>query len=99
MKHSEVELELDSGNLIFQNMEVLRKMGKYTGVTSELAIPPASRDYIPLSKRPPIIAQVVIGTPGTIKRWMSFKKLGASRLKILVFDEADQMLGEVSLVH
>ncbi|TKY50207.1 DEAD-box ATP-dependent RNA helicase 38 [Spatholobus suberectus] len=40
------------------------------------------------------MAQVVIGTPGTIKKWMSFKKLGATRLKILVFDEADQMLAE-----
>lgn len=77
-------------------MEVLRKMSKYTGVSSECAIPTDSRDYIPISKRPPMMAQVVIGTPGTIKKWMSYKKLGASRLKILVFDEADQMLAEVT---
>lgn len=78
-------------------MEVLRKMGRYTGISSELALPADSRDSIPISKRAPIMAQVVIGTPGTIKKWMSFKKLGGSRLKILVFDEADQMLAEVIL--
>ncbi|XP_054817093.1 DEAD-box ATP-dependent RNA helicase 38-like [Prosopis cineraria] len=80
--------------LAIQNMEVLRKMGRYTGIVSECAIPTDSRDSIPISKRPPIMAQVVIGTPGTIKKWTSFKKLGVSRLKILVFDEADQMLAE-----
>ncbi|XP_061371980.1 ATP-dependent RNA helicase DBP5-like [Gastrolobium bilobum] len=40
------------------------------------------------------MAQVVIGTPGTINKWMTFKKLGVTSLKILVFDEADQMLAE-----
>ncbi|KAI4300381.1 hypothetical protein L6164_033767 [Bauhinia variegata] len=80
--------------LAIQNTEVLRKMAKYTGISSECAIPTDSRDSIPISKRAPIMAQVVIGTPGTIKKWMTFKKLGVSRLKILVFDEADQMLAE-----
>lgn len=83
--------------LAIQNTEVLRKMGKYTGIASECAVPMDSRDALPISKRAPIMAQVVIGTPGTIKKWMSFKKLGATRLKILVFDEADQMLAEVAV--
>ena len=81
--------------LAIQNTEVLRRMGRYTGISSECAVPADSRDAIPVSKWPPIKAQVVVGTPGTIKKWMSFKKLGATRLKILVFDEADQMLAEV----
>lgn len=72
-------------------------MGKYTGISSECAIPTDSRVDLPIAKRAPITAQVVIGTPGTIKKWMSFKKLGVTRLKILVFDEADQMLAEVVL--
>ncbi|KAK7345229.1 hypothetical protein VNO77_15821 [Canavalia gladiata] len=80
--------------LAIQNTEVLRKMGKYTGISSECAVPMDSRDALPIAKRAPIMSQVVIGTPGTIKKWMSFKKLGATRLKILVFDEADQMLAE-----
>ncbi|TYI87304.1 hypothetical protein E1A91_D04G126000v1 [Gossypium mustelinum] len=80
--------------LAIQNLEVLRKMGKHTGITSECAIPMDSSNYIPINKRAPIIAQVVIGTPGTIKKWMSAKKLGVSNVKILVFDEADHMLAE-----
>ncbi|KAL0541552.1 hypothetical protein IC582_021604 [Cucumis melo] len=80
--------------LAMQNIEVLKKMGKYTGITSECAVPADSANYIPMSKRPPITAQVVIGTPGTIKKWMSSRKLGVSCVKILVFDEADHMLGE-----
>ncbi|XWS55921.1 hypothetical protein CRYUN_Cryun09bG0041600 [Craigia yunnanensis] len=80
--------------LAIQNLEVLRKMGKHTGITSECAIPMDSTNYIPINKRPPVAAQVVIGTPGTIKKWMSAKKLGVSYVKILVFDEADHMLAE-----
>ncbi|XLR55344.1 hypothetical protein S83_006016 [Arachis hypogaea] len=80
--------------LAIQNTEVLRKMGKHTGISSECAVPTDSRDSLPIQKREPIKAQVVIGTPGTIKKWISFKKLGVTRLKILVFDEADQMLAE-----
>lgn len=80
---------------MMQNMEVLKKMGKYTGITSEAAISMDSSNYIPISKRPPITAQVVIGTPGTINKWVTARKLSLSYLKILVFDEADHMLAEV----
>ncbi|KAK4272802.1 hypothetical protein QN277_021307 [Acacia crassicarpa] len=80
--------------LAIQNTEVLRKMGKYSGIISECAVPADSRDSIPIAKRAPIMAQVVIGTPGTIKKWITYKKLSAVRLNILVFDEADQMLAE-----
>lgn len=78
-----------------QNMEVLTKMGKYTGITSECAIPMDSTNYIPMAKRAPVMAQIVIGTPGTINKWVTAKKLSTSYLKILVFDEADHMLAEV----
>ncbi|CAA0830354.1 DEAD-box ATP-dependent RNA helicase 38 [Striga hermonthica] len=80
--------------LAIQNMEVLLKMGKFTGITSELAIPADPSTYIPIQKRPPITAQVIIGTPGTICKWMQARKLGMSQMKILVFDEADHMLAE-----
>ncbi|GFS45692.1 P-loop containing nucleoside triphosphate hydrolases superfamily protein [Actinidia rufa] len=80
--------------LAIQNMEVLKKMGKYTGITSECAIPMDSTNYLPISKRAPITAQVVIGTPGTINKWVTARKLSMSFLKILVFDEADHMLAE-----
>lgn len=80
--------------LAIQNIEVLKKMGKYTGVMSECAIPMDSTNYMPISKRAPITAQIVIGTPGTINKWVTAKKLSMSFLKILVFDEADHMLAE-----
>ncbi|KAG7961234.1 hypothetical protein I3843_09G005300 [Carya illinoinensis] len=80
--------------LAIQNLEVLRKMGTYTGISSECAIPMDSKNYVPIAKQPPVSAQVVIGTPGTIKKWMSNKKLGVGNVKILVFDEADHMLAE-----
>ncbi|RVW47949.1 DEAD-box ATP-dependent RNA helicase 38 [Vitis vinifera] len=54
----------------------------------------ASANYTSISQRPLVKAQVVIGTPGTVKKWMSHRKLGMSNMKILVFDEADHMLAE-----
>ncbi|KAJ4952867.1 hypothetical protein NE237_029699 [Protea cynaroides] len=80
--------------LAIQNLEVLRKMGKYMGITSECAVPMDSTNYIPIAKRAPITAQIVIGTPGTVKKWMSAKKLSTRDINILVFDEADHMLAE-----
>ncbi|KAK8508284.1 hypothetical protein V6N13_055732 [Hibiscus sabdariffa] len=77
--------------LALQNLEVLRKMAIYTGITSESAIP---MDSIPRHKRPPITAQVVIGTPVTTLYLTSTKKLGVNYVKILVFDEADQIFAE-----
>ncbi|CAA6671271.1 unnamed protein product [Spirodela intermedia] len=77
-----------------QNEAVLLKMGKFTGITSVCAIPTDSAHYVPIAKRAPITEQVVIGTPGTIKKWMSAKKLSTREMKILVFDEADHMLAE-----
>ncbi|EOA23869.1 hypothetical protein CARUB_v10017086mg [Capsella rubella] len=74
-----------------QNMDVLQRMGKFTGITAELAVP-ETRGGAPAPRRAAVTAHVVIGTPGTLKRWMSFKKLGLDHLKILVFDEADHML-------
>ncbi|XP_078445801.1 P-loop containing nucleoside triphosphate hydrolases superfamily protein [Wolffia australiana] len=77
-----------------QNEAVLLKMGKFTGITSVCAIPTDSAHYVPIAKRAPVTEQVVIGTPGTIKKWMSAKKLSTREMKILVFDEADHMLAE-----
>ncbi|MBA0547659.1 hypothetical protein Golob_018807 [Gossypium lobatum] len=80
--------------LAIQNSEVLRKMGKYTGITFECAIGGDFTTETRIKKRSPITAQVVIGTPGTIKRRMTEKTLGLSYLMMLVFDEADHMLAK-----
>ncbi|KAH9620575.1 hypothetical protein KSS87_015802 [Heliosperma pusillum] len=80
--------------LVLQNMEVLAKMGKYTGITAEAAIPPDRHNpaYTPIFKRPPLTTQVIIGTPGTVNKWIGLKKVSLRSIKILVFDEADHML-------
>lgn len=80
---------------MLQNMEVLRKMGKYTGISSECAVPMDSTNYMPIAKRAPVTEQIVIGTPGTIKKWITNRKLAVREVRILVFDEADHMLAEV----
>ncbi|CAO2839444.1 unnamed protein product [Amaranthus hypochondriacus] len=82
--------------LAIQNLEVLQKMGTYTGISAERAVPENldNPSHTPINKRAPVTAQVIIGTPGTIKKWISFKKLSLVNMKILVFDEADHMLAE-----
>jgi ATP-dependent RNA helicase DDX19/DBP5 len=71
-------------------------MARYTGVTTAST---ANADSNPLStsssRLGKIVDQVVIGTPGTLKRWMTRDRiLETKHIKILVFDEADQMLAQ-----
>lgn len=39
-----------------------------------------------------VCAQVVIGTHGRMKNWVSKRQLEIDHINILVFDEADEML-------
>jgi superfamily II DNA/RNA helicase len=71
------------------------RMGKFTGISCACAIPPAQKNYVPISRMPPVTDQVVIGTSGTLIKWITHKKLPTREIKILVFDEADHMLSEV----
>lgn len=80
--------------LAMQNQEVLVKMGKHAGITSVCAVPTDIGNYVSTSRRGPVNDQVVIGTPGTLKKWMSTKILSMRHIKILVFDEADHMLAQ-----
>lgn len=79
--------------LAIQNIEVLQKMGKYTGITSVLGIPMVQHEDS-ATRRMPVNEQIVIGTPGTIKKWINHRRLSTRGLKILVFDEADHMLSD-----
>jgi ATP-dependent RNA helicase DDX19/DBP5 len=45
-----------------------------------------------LCRRERVTEQVVIGTHGRLHQWMNRRLLPARNLKILVFDEADEML-------
>jgi hypothetical protein len=39
-----------------------------------------------------VVLQVIIGTHGRLKNWVSKRQLDVDRISILVFDEADEML-------
>eukprot|EP00271_Cylindrocystis_brebissonii_P010554 TRINITY_DN26761_c0_g1_i1.p1 TRINITY_DN26761_c0_g1~~TRINITY_DN26761_c0_g1_i1.p1 ORF type:complete len:554 (-),score=85.84 TRINITY_DN26761_c0_g1_i1:263-1924(-) len=80
--------------LAIQNEEVLLKMAKYTGITCACTAVAESGSYRS-TRSERIVDQVVIGTPGTLKRWMTKDKIfRPNSLCILVFDEADQMLDQ-----
>jgi len=75
--------------LAIQNVMVMEKMGKYTGISLAYTADPR---WTGASKRDKIVDQVVIGTPGKVLGWMREKQLNCASIKVLVFDEADQMM-------
>jgi superfamily II DNA/RNA helicase len=78
--------------LVIQNLNVLRKMASRTNppITSRATADIEPR--IPGVRLPPIMEHVVIGTPGTLDNWISRRRLSLDAMRVLVFDEADQML-------
>jgi ATP-dependent RNA helicase DDX19/DBP5 len=77
-----------------QNEEVLLKMGKYTGITSACTAA-AETAGVTSSRRARIVDQVIIGIPGTLKRWMTKDKILSTKdITVLVFDEAENMLDQ-----
>eukprot|EP01026_Neomeris_dumetosa_P034476 TRINITY_DN276_c0_g1_i5.p1 TRINITY_DN276_c0_g1~~TRINITY_DN276_c0_g1_i5.p1 ORF type:complete len:479 (+),score=50.28 TRINITY_DN276_c0_g1_i5:52-1437(+) len=71
--------------LVVQNKDVIQKMGEFTGIRVESTAdeePPRSR----------IQAQIVVGTHGRLKNWFMRQFLKCDSMRILVFDEADEML-------
>jgi ATP-dependent RNA helicase DDX19/DBP5 len=73
-----------------QIIGVIQVMGQFmTGLTVSAAIP------VEQSKRgQPITGQIVVGTPGTTKELINKQLLNPQHIKILVLDEADNMLEE-----
>ena len=45
-----------------------------------------------ICRRERVVDQLVVGTHGSLKAWMSKRLLPLKYMKILVFDEADEML-------
>ncbi|CAI7870817.1 unnamed protein product, partial [Closterium sp. NIES-54] len=79
-----------------QNEAVLLRMAKYTGITCACTASEGTGTIVSSSQQERLGDQVVIGTPGTLKRWMTKDRiLPAKSIKILVFDEADHMLDQV----
>ncbi len=77
--------------LAIQVSEELRLLSKYKSDVNILPVyggQPIERQFIGLRKRP----QIVIGTPGRVMDHMRRKTIKLSSLRMLVLDEADEML-------
>ena len=94
--------------LVVQNLQVLRRMAKFTTITSTstageggaaaAAAGNGGGDGAPAAaaasrqQQEKITEHVVIGTHGKLKSWVSRRAMPVDSVKILVFDEADEML-------
>jgi ATP-dependent RNA helicase DDX19/DBP5 len=88
--------------LVVQNLSVLRRMAKYTAITSTspaaddgdtaAAAAAGAGNLPPVRRTTRITEHVVVGTHGRLKTWVTKKILDIDHVRILVFDEADEML-------
>jgi len=74
--------------LVVQNLQVLRRMAKYTSITSTSTASDSESGI----RRTKVVEQVIVGTHGTLHNWIGRRQLPLRGLRILVFDEADEML-------
>lgn len=74
-----------------QTMDVIREMGKYTQIKTQMIIPgEVERDT-------PITGQVIVATPGLMIELLRRKRIQLGKLKVFVLDEADSMLDQQGL--
>ncbi|KAJ2785061.1 RNA helicase required for poly(A+) mRNA export [Coemansia javaensis] len=78
-----------SRELARQIMDVVEQMGKYTPMKAVYAI----KDSMPKAGTA-IDAHIIIGTPGTVNDMIRKRMLNLTKLKLLVLDEADNMLDQ-----
>lgn len=71
--------------------DVLKKMGRYTNVKGQFAIP----NMVDRSQM--MNAHVIIGTPGTVIECIRRRILSVQDIKIFVVDEADNMLDQQNM--
>jgi ATP-dependent RNA helicase DDX19/DBP5 len=71
---------------------VVQSIGRFC---DQLVTAAAIKGVIPREER--VAASVVIGTPGTVSDLIRFRQLDTSQLKLLVIDEADNMLDQQGL--
>ena len=65
--------------LVIQNRDVATKMAKFAGIS----IATTADDEAYASKEP-VRSQLVIGTPGRVKNWVTKRFLALDRLQVLV---------------
>ena len=82
-----------SRELARQIMGVVQVMGTFIeGIQVAAAIPADMAD-----RKKPVVGQVVVGTPGTTMDLVKRRLLDSRRIKVLVLDEADNMLDQQGL--
>lgn len=67
-------------------MDNIRDLGKYTSVTTVLAVPGST------GRGELVKGHVVVGTPGTITDLIKRRQIDTKGVKVFVLDEADSML-------
>ena len=72
-------------------MSVVTAMGKFTPVQTEYAI----KDHNLKSGK--VTQHIVVGTPGTMSDLMRRRIIDTTHIKVLVLDEADNMLDQDGL--
>ena len=83
-----------SRELARQILGVIQIMGSFVdGLTCGVAIP----TEVPNRSRDGLKVQIVVGTPGTTMDMIKRRQLVADKLKVLVLDEADNMLDQQGL--
>lgn len=83
-----------SRELARQILGVIQIMGSFVeGLTSGVAIP----TEMPNRNREALRVQIVVGTPGTTMDMIRRRQLMADKIKVLVLDEADNMLDQQGL--
>eukprot|EP00835_Amoeboradix_gromovi_P006571 NODE_801_length_4112_cov_0.079990.p1 type:complete len:396 gc:universal NODE_801_length_4112_cov_0.079990:2579-3766(+) len=74
-----------------QIKEVIDEIGQFTGIQVEAAV----REELESSGI--CTAQIVVGTPGTILHWIKTRRLTTNHIRVMVLDEADNMLAGQSM--
>jgi ATP-dependent RNA helicase DDX19/DBP5 len=78
--------------LVIQNLGVLKKMAARTNPPITARATSEQEERVRGQRLPPITEHVVIGTPGTLDKWIARRRIALDAVRVLVFDEADQML-------
>ena len=90
LKKTQVLILNPTYELVNQNYDVMKEISQYLNVTimkvvGKTSLEECKRD---LQKEP----QVIIGTPGRVLDMVSKRYLYTDKIKLLIFDEADEML-------
>lgn len=76
--------------LVKQTFEVVSTMAKFTEIKCRVAI---AEERLPRGYQ--IEDQVLVGTPGSILNWAKYRFFDPRQIRIMVFDEADDMMDRV----